>query len=84
MIGKDFFFDGADDLPEGMWRVRQVLGDKNLYRCTRLSGAGNQNVENFDIGYVIKQYMQGLEDRRVSGFGQVLSARTRGLRRGNL
>ena len=84
MIGKDFFFDGADDLPAGMWRVRQVLGDENLYRCTRLSGAGNQNVENFDIGYAIKQYMKGVDDRRESGFGQVLSSRTRGLRRGNL
>ena len=80
MINKDFFFDGADDLAEGMWRVRQVLSDKNLYRCTRLTGAGSQNVENFDIGYVIKQYMARVDERRESGIGEVLATRTRGSR----
>jgi len=77
MVNKDFFFDGADDLAEGMWRVRQVIDDKNLYRCTRLTGAGRQNVENFDIGYVIKQYMQRVDERRESGVGEVLTTRTR-------
>ena len=76
MINKDFFFDGADDLAEGMWRVRQVLSDKNLYRCTRLTGAG-QNVENFDIGYVIKQYMKRMDERRELGLGEVLTTRMR-------
>ena len=77
MIDKDFFFDGAHDLAEGMWRVRQVLSDKNLYRCTRLTGAGPQNVENFDIGYVIKEYMKRMDERRELGLGKVLSTRMR-------
>ena len=77
MLNKDFFFDGAKDLAEGMWRVRQVLDDKNLYRCTRLTGGGPQNVENFDIGYVIKEYMKRVDKRRESGVGEILVARTR-------
>ena len=60
-----------------MWRVRQVIGDENMYRCTRLTGAGPQNVENFDIGYAIKQYMKGVDERRESGIGEVLSTMTR-------
>ena len=60
-----------------MWRVRQVIGDENMYRCTRLTGAGPQNVENFDIGYAIKQYMKGVDERRESGVREVLSTRTR-------
>ena len=73
LIGKDFFFDGAEDLPEGTWRVRQLLNQENMYKCTRLTGVGLQNVEKFDIGYVIKQYVKGLHDRRESGLGTVLS-----------
>ena len=78
MVGRDFFFDGATDLPEGVWRVRQLLNDKNMYRCTRITGVGAQNVENFDIGYVIKQYMKENDDRRESGTGTILTTtRTR-------
>ena len=77
MLGKDFFFGGAPDLPEGLWRVRQILHDSNMYKCTRLTGAGLQNVEEFDIGYVIKQYVLGVHDRRSSGVGEVIGRRTR-------
>ena len=77
MLGRDFWFDGAQDLPEGRWRVRQLLNKENMYKCTRLSGAGSQNVEDFDIGYVIKQYMQECDNRRESGVGTVLETRTR-------
>ena len=82
MLGEDFFFDGADDLAPGMWRVRQVINDKNLYKCTRLTGAGPQNVENFDIGYVIKQYMKRVDERREAGVGEVLTTRMRSRRGG--
>ena len=74
MIGKEFFFDGASDLPEGRWKVRQLRD--NQFRCTRLTGTG-ANVENFDIGYVIKQYMQESDTRRESGWAPVLATRTR-------
>ena len=74
MIGKEFFFDDASDLPEGRWKVRQLRD--NQFRCTRLTGTG-ANVENFDIGYVIKQYMQESDTRRESGWAPVLATRTR-------
>lgn len=78
MLGRDFFFDGSDDLPEGMWRVRQLLSEENLYRCTRITGVGSQNIKNFDIGYVIKQYnMQEDDQRREAGLGTILHTRTR-------
>ena len=69
MLGRDFFFDGAEDLPEGMWRVRRLISDHDMYECCRLTGSGNQNVEKFDIGYVMIQYMKGISDNR----GRVLS-----------
>ena len=77
LIGKDFWFDGDHDLPEGRWRVRQLRSEVNLYRCTRLTGDGSKNVEDFDIGYVIKQYMKGLDERREAGVGEVLTTRRR-------
>ena len=70
MLDRDFFFDGAEDLPEGMWRVRRLLAVENMFECTRLTGTGLQNIEKFDIGYVIKQYMTGVDDMR----GRVTSA----------
>ena len=76
MLGKEFFFDGAEDLPEGRWVVRRLISEKNQYRCTRLTGTG-VNVENFDIGYVIKQHMKESDSRRESGWAPVLSTRTR-------
>ena len=77
MWNKDFFFDGAPDLPKGVWRVGQILEDENRYKCTRITGGGDQNVECFDIGYVIKQYVKGRDQRREDGIGTVLKTRTR-------
>jgi hypothetical protein len=77
MVRKDFFFDGAPDLPEGTWRVRQVLGKENMYKCTRITGGDPKDIEKFDIGYVIKQYMQEADQLRESGLGTVLTTRTR-------
>ena len=77
--GATFYFDGAPDLDAGMWKVRQIVGD-DKYRCVRLTGSG-QNVENFDIGYVIKQYMEAADNRRGLGMGTVFEAKTRAQRR---
>ena len=77
MIGKTFYFDGAPDLAEGKWKIRQLMSARNQYRCTRLTGTGI-NVENFDIGYCIKQYMKESDTRRESGWAPVLETRTRG------
>ncbi len=79
MWGKDFIFDGAPDLPKGVWRVKQILEDENLYKCTRITGGGGgaQNVECFDIGYVIKQYVKERDQLREDGIGTILKTRTR-------
>ena len=85
MIGKDFFFEGADDLGKGMWRVRQTLHDHNQYKCVRVTGDTDgcqRNVENFDVGYVIKQYMDTVQQHRESGIGEVFQKRTRGYNKG--
>ena len=54
-LNLEWFFDGADDLESGRWKVRRIVG--NEFVCTRLTGgtARSQNVENFDIGYVMNQ-----------------------------
>ena len=77
MIGETFYFGGAADLAEGKWKIRQLMSARNQYRCTRLTGTG-VNVENFDIGYCIKQYMKESDARRESGWAPVLETRTRG------
>ena len=64
MIGKDFFFDGAPDLPEGMWRVRRLINQNDGYECCRITGSRRQNIKKFDIGYVMKQYMKEIDDNR--------------------
>ena len=56
---------------------RWVNDNEDLYRCTRLTGDGPQNVENFDIRYAIKQYMKGVDERRESGVREILATRTR-------
>ena len=52
-LGKIFRFDGARDMPTGVWRVRQVLGT-NCFRCTLVQGRGKQTTEDFEIGYVMR------------------------------
>ena len=76
MKDKEWYFEGDDELAAGMWKVRQLLPDKNAYRCTRLTGEGT-NVDEFDIGHVIKQYVQRRDRDREMGFGTVLTTRTR-------
>ena len=54
-LNLQFYFDGADDLPSGRWKVRKLEG--NSYVCTRLTGgtASSTNIEKFDIDYVMQQ-----------------------------
>ena len=74
MVGNDFFFRGASDLAKGKFQVSEILEDKNLYRCTRLTGDGPQMVEDStSLGYVIKEYMKAVDKRRELGVGEVLS-----------
>jgi len=82
MVGNVFFFCGASDLAKGKFRVSEIIADKNLYKCTRITGDGPQMVEDFDIGYVIKEYMKAVDKRRELGVGEVLSTRRRRTRVG--
>ena len=47
-----FYFNGDRDLAEGYWIVRRIKG--NAYVCTRATGEGPCNIEEFDIGYVMR------------------------------
>ena len=61
-LGKTFEFEGASDLPGGFWKVRMIRHLDNSYRCCRLTGSGSQNLEDFDVGYVIRT-IQSQEQR---------------------
>ena len=60
---KIWYCEGDDDLPAGRWKVRSI-GPDNNYVCVRLTGGGLQNVESFDIGYVMRQVREENENTR--------------------
>ena len=64
MIDRVFFDEGDDDFPSGKWRVRRIEG--NTYQCVRLTGSGI-NMETFDIGYVIRQWVHENQVERERG-----------------
>ena len=64
MIGRVFYCDGGDDLNPGQWKVRRI--DGNTYQCVRLTGSG-VNLESFDIGYVITEWVQNNQNERERG-----------------
>ena len=47
-----FYFDGDNELAAGYWTVRRIKG--NAYVCSRVTGKGPCNIEEFDIGYVMR------------------------------
>ena len=79
MINKEWFFDGDDEVGPGKWKVRRILHEENTFQCTRLTGEGS-NLEKFDVGHVITQYVDQEKHRRNMGWGTVLSSRTRNRR----
>ena len=42
-----------------MFKVRRI--DGNTYVCTRLTGDGPVNIDNFDIGYVMGRVREAQE-----------------------
>ena len=68
MYWSEWDFDGDDNLAPGRWKVR-AFGPANTYVCLRLSGGGpnEQNVEQFDIGYVLRQLRDSYEVERQRG-----------------
>ena len=67
MINKVFFDEGDEDFPAGRWKVRRIEG--NEYICTRLTGGDGmtKNIENFDIGHVIRCYQGSRQTARELG-----------------
>ena len=65
MIGREFEDDGDEDLPAGRWLVRAMKA--NVYTCCRLTGGGLVNLEDFDIGYVMRRIKKSIEESRERG-----------------
>ena len=68
-LKRTFYFDGADDLEEGLWKVRRIAESGVEFVCTRLTGgtSRSQNIENFDIDYVMKEVRVYEEKQRARG-----------------
>ena len=65
MIGREFEDDGDEDLPAGRWLVRAMRA--NVYTCCRLTGGGLVNLEDFNIGYVMRRIKKSIEESRERG-----------------
>ena len=66
MLNKTFNFEGDDELPPGVWKVRQLQNESNEYVCTKIQGSGRVNVDRFDIGYVMHRVRE--EEERIRQF----------------
>ena len=78
MVNKCFFFPGEDDCPSGRFKIRRLLTDKNVFTCIRMTGGGSKcegQLEDFDVGYVIRRYEQGQQRSRERGEGQILNSK---------
>ena len=71
MLGKEFVYEGDEDIPEGTtWKVRQVVdGDHGIpeYRCCKTKGGGRLNTTNFDVGFVMRTIKKQFEEQREKG-----------------
>ena len=83
MIGKQFDFDGDNDVSSSRWVVRRMHDDK--FFCTRLGDCPLKelNCDDFDIGYVISEYVAQQNHIRQLGpaFTPVQPSTTRASRR---
>ena len=62
-LNKTFFASADEDLPAGMWKVRRLENRGIEFVCTRLTGPG-KNIENFDVGYVMRAVTETMEKNR--------------------
>ena len=67
MVGKTFTYEGDEDIPRSVWKVRRVLQDSNEYVCVKLEGEGLINIDRFDIGYVLHTIRHEIEYERQFG-----------------
>ena len=75
MLGKCFEDEGDSKFAAGRFRVVGIEG--NEYVCIRVSGAGEGQKTNFQIGHVIHTYEESEQKKRERGVGQVLSGKRR-------
>ena len=51
-----------------IWKVRSVTHEKNQFTCVRVSDGGTgPNMDNFEVGYVIREIREEYEKRRERG-----------------
>ena len=65
LLGKEWWFEGDEEVGRGVFKVRRLKG--NRYVCTRLSGDCSVNLEEFDIGYVMREFRKHTEKVREMG-----------------
>ena len=72
MIGKHFDYEGDDEVSSSRWVIRRMHED--MYFCTRLGVCplNEINCDNFEIGYVIKQYVA--QQHRIRELGPAFAA----------
>ena len=78
MVDKCFFFPGEDDCPSGIFKIRRLLTFTNTYTCIRMTGGGSKcegQLEDFDVGYVIRMYGERQQRSRERGEGQILNSK---------
>ena len=67
LLGKDWWFEGDEEVEVGseLFKVRRLNGNK--YVCTRLSGDCPVNIDGFDIGFVTREFRKHEEKVREVG-----------------
>ena len=78
MVDKCFYFPGEDDCPSGIFKIRRLLTVANTYTCIRMTGGGSKcegQLEDFDVGYVIRMYEERQQRSRERGEGQILNSK---------
>ena len=65
IIKAEWYFRGDRDVGAGNWKIERIKG--NTYECSRVTGDGPVVLEDFDIGYVIRCYRDGVELQRERG-----------------
>jgi len=78
MLDQEFYFDGDKDMSPGRWKVRQISGHAE-YKCVRVSGGASTetNIDNFAVGYVIRQWMEEQQSQHERGTVQTRQKRKR-------
>ena len=64
LLDKTFFASVDEDLPAGMWKLRRLENRGIEFVCTRMMTGPGKNIENFDVGYVMRAVTETMEKNR--------------------